>query len=81
MAIPVYEKLIEVLQKDTTDENYKKWIVEAYNYLAAYEVNTRKNFAQAINYFEKVLEVDPGNDDAQKYIGILEKNLATKNAK
>lgn len=76
LAIPVYQKLIEVLQTDTTDENAKKWTAEAYGYLAAYEVNAKKNFAAAIDYFEKVLEVDPDNENAKKYIAILEKDLA-----
>jgi tetratricopeptide (TPR) repeat protein len=76
LAIPVYQKLIEVLQKDTANENSKKWAAEAYGYLAAYEVNTKKDFARAIDYFEKVLEMDPENESAKKYIGILEKDLA-----
>lgn len=75
LAIPVYQQLIEVLQKDSTEANYKKWMVEAYGYLAAYQANTKKDYAQAINYFEKLLEVDPENGDAKKYIAVLEKNI------
>jgi tetratricopeptide (TPR) repeat protein len=78
LAIPMYEKLIEVLQKDTADANYKKWMVEAYGYLAAYQVNTHKNFQAAIDYFNKLLVVDPDNADAKKYIAMLEKNLSDK---
>ena len=78
LAVPVYEKLIEVLQKDTADANYKKWMVEAYGYLAAYQVNKEKNFEAAIDHFEKVLEIDPENADAKKYIAMLEKDLAGK---
>jgi tetratricopeptide (TPR) repeat protein len=79
LAVPVYEKLIEVLQKDTADANFKKWTVEAYGYLAAYKVNTEKNFQAAIDYFNKILAIDPENADAKKYIAMLEKNLADKN--
>lgn len=78
LAVPVYEKLIEVLQKDTADANYKRWTVEAYGYLAAYQVNTQKNFQAAIDYFNKLLTIDPENADAKKYIAMLEKNLADK---
>lgn len=77
-AVPAYLKLIEVLQKDTTDANYKKWTAEAYSYLAAYETNTEKDYGKAVSYFEKVLTVDPENADAKKYIVLLEKNLAQK---
>jgi tetratricopeptide (TPR) repeat protein len=81
LAIPTYQKLIEVLEKDTTDANYKKWVVEAYGYLAAYETNTEKDYAEAVDYFEKVLEVDPENADAKKYIALLEKSLTDKEGK
>ena len=81
LAIPVYKKLIEVLQGDTTNTNYKKWMVEALAYLAAYEANTQKNYDEAVDYFEKVLEVDPDNADAKRYIAILEKNTSTEGSK
>lgn len=75
-AVPAYQALITVLQKDTTDANYHKWMAEAYAYLAAYETNTEKDYAKAVDYFQKVLEVDPDNADAKKYIGLLEKSIA-----
>lgn len=75
LAVPNYRKFIELLSNDTTNDSYKKWMVEAYAYLAAYEANAEKDFAEAVNYFEKVLEVDPQNEDAKKYIAILEKNI------
>lgn len=78
LAVPAYQKLIEVLQQNTADANYKKWLVEAYAYLAAYEANTEKDYAQAVDYFEKVLEVDPENESAKKYIAILEKDASEK---
>ncbi|WP_132055600.1 tetratricopeptide repeat protein [Pseudocnuella soli] len=78
LAVPVYQQLIEVLQKDTSDANYQKWMVEAYGYLAAYEANSQKDYTEAIGYFEKLLEVDPGNADAKKYIEILEKDTSSK---
>ena len=75
LAIPAYEKLIDVLNKDTSDENYKKWIIEAYGYLAAYAVNTKKDYPQAISYFQKVLEIDPENTMAKQYIDMLDKRM------
>lgn len=81
LAVPVYKTLTDVLQKDTTDVNHKKWMAEAYSYLAAYETNTNKNYEDAVGYFEKVLEVDPGNADAKKYIDLLEKNIDNKEEK
>ncbi len=74
LAVPAYEKLIEVLQKDTATSNYKSWITQAYGYLAAYEANTEKNYSRAIELFEKLLEIDPDNTQASDYIEILRKN-------
>ena len=71
LAIPYYHKLIEVLQKDTANANYKNWMIEAYAYLAAYEANMQKDYDEAITYFKKVLEVDPNNAEAKKYISVL----------
>jgi tetratricopeptide (TPR) repeat protein len=75
LAVPAYQKLIEVLKSDTTDGNYTKWMVEAYGYLASYEANKEKDYSEAVSYFEKVLEVDPANEDAKKYIALLEKQI------
>jgi tetratricopeptide (TPR) repeat protein len=77
-AIPHYQKLIEVIGDDSLTANHKKWKVDAYTYLAAYETNMEKDYQEAINYFSKILEMDPANEDAKKYIAILEKNLASK---
>ena len=76
LAVPHYQKLVEVLQKDTANANYKTWLSQAYGYLAAYEANTEKDYPEAIGYFEKVLEVDPANADAKKYIEVLEKRVS-----
>jgi tetratricopeptide (TPR) repeat protein len=81
LAIAPYQKLISILEKDTANPNYKKWMVEAYAYLAAFEVNNQKDYAEAVDLFEKVLEVDPENESAKKYIGILEKNLTAEGMK
>jgi tetratricopeptide (TPR) repeat protein len=81
LAVDAYKKLIEVLEKNPGDANYKKWMIEAYGYLAAYEANTQKDYAEAKNYFEKLLKIDPENADAKKYINVLDKNLEDKGTK
>ena len=81
LAIPHYQKLTEVIGDKTDDENNKKWLVEAYAYMAAYETNTQKDYAEAVDYFEKLLQVDPGNADAKKYITVLEKRMQNSDGK
>lgn len=82
IAIPHYEKLIEVLQKDSASASAtnKKWLVEAYGYIAAYETNEEKDYDDAIGHLQKILEIDPANKDAQQYISILEKKVNAGNS-
>ncbi|NII28572.1 tetratricopeptide repeat protein [Pseudoflavitalea sp. X16] len=82
IAIPHYQALIDVLQKDTTkaaSATDKKWLIEAYGYIAAYETNEAKDYKEAIAHLQKILEIDPANKDAQQYIAILEKKVAADN--
>ncbi|HEY8898364.1 MAG TPA: tetratricopeptide repeat protein [Niastella sp.] len=78
-AIPWYNQLIAILEKDTTSKTNKKWLVEAYGYLAAYQTNQVKDYRSAIENLKKILVIDPANKDAQQYISVLEKKLAADN--
>jgi cytochrome c-type biogenesis protein CcmH/NrfG len=81
MAIPQYVKLVEIDSKDSANKTNRKHLIEAYGYIAAYKANTEKDYPGAIENFEKLLDLDPGNADAQKYIAILKKNLGKMEAK
>lgn len=81
MAIPQYNKIIEIDGKDTTNKLNRKHLIEAYGYIAAYKANTEKDYAGSIDYFERLLALDPGNTDAERYVGILKKTLSRKEAK
>lgn len=82
LAIPHYQSLIHLLDKplDSLSASDKKWLVESYMYLASYEVNTNKDYAAAIDWFTKLLEVDPANETASQYIRILEENIKASQA-
>lgn len=78
LAIPYYDQLIHVIEeKDTLSSTDKKWLVQAYGYKAAWETNEQNDYTAAIEHLNKVLEIDPVNDDAKRYIAILEKKLST----
>src|SRR6218665_792160 len=76
-AIPYYQQLVQSIDSTMPGASDKKWLIEAYNYMAAYETNTKKDYNAAIEYFKKILTVDPANETAQKYISMLEKSLKT----
>jgi tetratricopeptide (TPR) repeat protein len=52
---------------------YKKYVVDCYSRLAFYYNNTKKDKQQAIFWLSKILEVDPTNADAPRYIQLLNK--------
>ncbi|NCI50316.1 hypothetical protein GWC95_10315 [Sediminibacterium roseum] len=80
LAVPHYEDLIRVASKDTVNANNKKWLIQAYGYIAAFKVNTEKKYDDALAYYDKILQLDPGNDDADKYKDILEKMIDSRTA-
>lgn len=80
IAIPHYEELIKVGMKDSANANTRKWLIQAYGYIAAFKVNKEKQYNDALECYDKILQLDPGNNDAEKYKGILEKMIETKPA-
>ena len=80
MAIPSYTKIIEIDVKDTTNHTNRKHLIEAYGYIAAYKANTEKDYEGSIDYFQRLLALDPGNGDAERYVAILKKTISRKAA-
>ena len=70
LAKPYYEKALEILINDTV--KYKKEISEVYAYLGFYYY-VKDDTATSIDYWKKLLEVDPENLKAQEAINSLEK--------
>lgn len=60
LAKPYYEQFIEKVKPEET-EQYKKDLIQAYEYLGYHYVIT-KDFALAKTYFGKLKELDPNNE-------------------
>ncbi len=76
LAVPSYKQIIKLSTEDSARQYNKKWLIEAYGYLAAYEANTEKNYPEAMEYLESLIILDPENVSAKKYIDILKRNHA-----
>jgi len=55
--------------KDST--LYLRYVVDMYSRLAFYYNNTKSDKQQAVYWLQKILEVEPGNADAGRYIKML----------
>jgi tetratricopeptide (TPR) repeat protein len=80
LAIDAYDKLAQVARgldstakaAGTADSiKYKPYILTSYFFLAQYYNDNKKDKQTAVAYLRKVLEVDPTNPTAQKFITIL----------
>lgn len=82
LAKPHYEKYIEVATADTANSaKYKSGLVEGYRYLAAYYVQVNKNLKTALEYLNKILEIDPENKEIIEWKKSIEYELDPKNKK
>lgn len=75
LAKPFYEKALEILIKDPV--KYKKEISEIYAYLGFYYY-VKEDKPTSIDYWKKLLELDPENLKAQEAIKSLEKSTEKK---
>ena len=74
LAIPDCESFISVAEGDKAKN--KSTLVTAYGYLAGYTANIKKDLAGASAYLDKIIEIDPNNQDAIKNRDIIQKALA-----
>lgn len=72
VAIPYYEKALEIMLNDNEGGKRNNRILGIYSYFASYYY-VQKDYPQALNYFRKVLEIQPDNADVKETIEVLEK--------
>ena len=77
-----YEKYIEVAGADTANSTkYKSGLIEAYKYIAAYFVQVDKNLREAKKNLEKILDIDPDNQEVKDWIKSIDHELDPKTKK
>lgn len=76
-AVPWAEKYLAMLEKDTAKN--KKTIIGVAGYLAQYHANIAKDVNKAIEYLQKMLDLDPENEALQKTMESLKKAAGTGN--
>ena len=71
LAVVHYKKLVDIASADTVKN--KAVLLTAYDYLGGYEATITKNFEASLEYFTKLLQLDPDNTDANKNTALLRK--------
>ena len=67
LAVPVYKLLVDLAEQDVANVSTRHEI-EALSYLAAYYSTIKNDTRTAKLYDEKLLQLDPGNEDARQYL-------------
>jgi tetratricopeptide (TPR) repeat protein len=78
LAVDAYEKLAQFARASPDSAKYKSQIVSAYFYLASYYNDIKRDKPKAVEYMQKVLEVDPSNTSAQNIINSLTRKQPAK---
>lgn len=73
LAIPYYQKLIELAEADK--QANQKILISAYTYLGGYEANVKKDYEKSLDWFNKVLELDENNSAALRFSETIKKWL------
>jgi tetratricopeptide (TPR) repeat protein len=70
LAVPMYEKYIQMAVEDT--QKNKKELIDAYDYLGQYALYQKNNVEEATMYFKKILELDPKNQRATDFMDAVQ---------
>lgn len=73
MAVPHIQNFITFLEKNP--EENKNSLIYEYSLLGDYYANTKKDYAQAKTYFQKMYDLDPSNQDIKNVLDQLERIL------
>jgi tetratricopeptide (TPR) repeat protein len=73
LALKDCENFIAIAESDKVKN--KSTLITAYGYLAGYAANIKKDLPAAITYLDKIIEIDPNNQDAISNKEIIAKAL------
>lgn len=74
LAVPYYQKVIEIGEADTSKPATKARLITAYKYFIGYEYNVKKDQAAALSYVDKALALEPSDAQLLSFKEIISKN-------
>lgn len=79
LAKPLYEKVIELAE--ASPDKYKVYMIEAYKYMGSYFAIQEGNIPKGKAYFEKVLILNPGDEQAKEVLEAIRAGQVQANKK
>lgn len=74
LAVPYYNKVIEIGEKDTAKPNAKTRLLNAYRFFIGYYYNTKKDRDSALAYVDKALALEPTDEQLLANRDFISKN-------
>lgn len=74
LAVPHYEKTIQIAESDTTKPNVKTRLLTAYRFFIGYYYNTKKDQQQSLQYIDKALALAPEDQQLLTFKEFVSKN-------
>jgi lipoprotein NlpI len=71
-AVPQYTKYIELVTADSANAlKYNKELIEAYSYIGVIKLRKEKDYKGSLEYWNKVLAIDPKQQQALEAIKVI----------
>lgn len=74
LAIPHYQKVVEIGEQETDKEKVKNQLLGAYKYFIEYQYNVQKDQAAALQFVDKALAIDPNDEQLKSNREFISKN-------
>lgn len=81
LAVPYYNKVIEIGESDTTKPNVKTRLINAYKYFVGYNFNVKKDSEAALMYVDKGLAFAPTDEQLLYFKEFITKNKSKASQK
>lgn len=81
LAVPHYEKTIELGEADTTKPNVKTRLITSYRFFIGYYYNNKKDKENAMKYIDKALLLAPNDEQLLQFKEFVSKNDPKKSGK
>lgn len=74
LAIPFYQKVVEIGEAEQDKEKVKNQLLGAYKYFIEYQYNIQKDQAAALQFVDKALALDPNDEQLKSNREFISKN-------